>query len=293
MTIALGLIASDGIVMAADTQESTGELLKGEKHKMTSLVGGKGQSPKHGGCVVSGAGDSGHVSDLILQLGFTFMGNDGLQVMSLPNDKQKTLKNEFSACLKSFYKEHVVPFASFPARDRPDVEMLIAFYRGYIPYIFCTEKTAVIQSGHYKAIGIGSTFAELLLARFYHSKMSVAEAELLAAYVVFMAKESVEHCGKYTSMLTLEREKFSPGGEDIESDGIRYTSGKTIAEWEDLFRTKWMDAEQTLMRRLIEDKARRISPKKKRWGKREEKKTMRAVAQLLVEQAKRNKSSKH
>jgi hypothetical protein len=38
MTIALAVMAEDGMVVAADTQESTGALLKGNTHKMSSFA---------------------------------------------------------------------------------------------------------------------------------------------------------------------------------------------------------------------------------------------------------------
>jgi hypothetical protein len=265
VTIAIALLADDGIVVAADTQESTGDLLKGDRQKMWSFCGGSvldlSTASFGGGCIVTGAGDSGCVTSLIEQLGFIFMGRKDLSVMGFPNDPIDTLHGELSACLKSFYKEHIIPFAAFPSRDRPEVEMLIAFYRAYIPYVFYTEKTVLIPARRYKAIGIGSTFAELLLGQFWRDQMSVTEAELLAAYVVFMAKESVESCGKYTSMLTLDGQKFSPRGKDIEHDGIRWTPWKTIALWEELFRTKWRDAECDLMKKQLEEQALKVRPR--------------------------------
>ena len=266
MTIAIGLMAEDGIVVAADTQESTGGLLKGDKQKMVSFGGAIGQDAKsvrEGGCVIAGAGDSGHTRALIDQLGFLFMVNGDLQVMTLANDKTLSLVGEFRTCLRSFYKEHIIPFASFPRRERPDVEMLIALYRNYQPCLFYTEKTAIIHALHYKAIGLGSTFSELLLNGYWRPRMPVVEAQVLAAYVVFMTKEWVEDCGKYTGMLTLNEDRFFLGGEDIKGEGITYTPWQTIEEWEHLFRTKWRDADCNLVRRQIEDQARRTGLKKK------------------------------
>jgi 20S proteasome alpha/beta subunit len=267
MTIAIGVMAEDGIVVAADTQESTGVLLKGDKQKMVSFGTGMStdaKSVRSGACVIAGAGDSGHTRSLIDQLGFVFMTERDLPVMALPNNKTKSLMREFRSCLQSFYKEHIIPLAAFPRRERPDVETLIAFYRNYQPHLYYTEKTAIIFRGRYKAIGLGSTFAELLLDQFCWQRMSIAEAQVLAAYVIFMTKESVEDCGKYTGMLTLTGEKFFVGGEDVKGDGVIYTPWQTITEWEHLFRTKWRDAECNLMRRQVEEQARKIGPKKKR-----------------------------
>src|SRR5438445_5672612 len=121
MTIALGLVGTDGIVVAADTEESYGAI-KTDTTKILTVfcTGADGKpNPVPGACVISSAGDSGYVTSLGEKLAHVFFADT--------ERAEPPLQEAFEDCLAAFYAKHVIPFATFPEDERPVVEMLIAY----------------------------------------------------------------------------------------------------------------------------------------------------------------------
>src|SRR5437899_3200980 len=79
MTIALGILASDGIVVAADRLESYGGQFKLDQSKIlpVSTVYPDDVNPELiGACLISGAGDAGHIDALTEQLAKDFCNHE-------------------------------------------------------------------------------------------------------------------------------------------------------------------------------------------------------------------------
>lgn len=260
MTIAIGMLARGGMVIAADTEESTGDYMKGQKGKVACFYSQDGKPGTFAGecvssCAVAGAGNSGYVQGLIGQLGDAFIANPELQPNPPLGVPQESLQSKFSECIHRFYREHIIPFASYPERKRPDVEMLIAVQRKTIFALFASEKTVLNSVMPYKAIGWGSTFAELLLDKLWCG-MSVEQAEVLAAYIVFMTKESVETCGKYTTIATFrspKTENTPSGNRMLPTQRAEFVRAPIIEEWEHAFKKKWWTAERQNIFSLIDN----------------------------------------
>ena len=206
MTIAIGIKASDGLVVAADSEISSGNYMKGAGGKVaTFFVHDEGWAES---CIVAGAGNSGYVEALINELGQTYQAADPqMQILSLQKKSPQTLQLEFQNCIKRFYKEHIIPFAHYPERTRPDVEVLVACQRKTIMLLLSSDMTVLNYSGFYTGIGYGSMFAQFFLDRLW-TGMSVEQAEVMAAYIVFLVKESVETCGKWTTIDTIRGAKI-------------------------------------------------------------------------------------
>lgn len=97
MTIALGILTTDGVVLAADT-EHTWSYLKTSSSKLSSATG-------NGSIAITGSGTSGYLEGLSQKLSSIFVGNPSLGIGEL--------EKEFEAELRSFFEEHVIPFAAF------------------------------------------------------------------------------------------------------------------------------------------------------------------------------------
>lgn len=263
MTIAIGITAQDGIVIAADSQESTGDYMKGAKGKISCFYSQDGKEGTFGGdsvdsLVVSGAGDSGYVRALGDELGKVFLTHPKLPVHAMPafaDSVKETINLKFESCLATFYKKHIIPFGSFPERKRPDVEMLFGVQRKTIRALFTTEKTVINPAMPCKAIGWGSTFAELFLNKLWRG-MSIEQAELLAAYVIFLTKESVETCGKFTTIVTIRGPKIiedaAVGSRMLPTEKAMWLKRELIEEWEHSFRNRWQESEQNSLFSLID-----------------------------------------
>jgi len=264
MTIAIGMMAQNGLVVAADTLESTGDYMKGAKGKIGCFYAHDGDWAES--CIIAGAGDSGYVQAIIEELGQTYLAADqNLQVHPmLGKNSGPSLRSEFRDCIKRFYKEHIIPFAAYPERKRPDIEMLIACQRKTIMGIFTSEKTVLNSSSPCKAIGYGSTFAELYLGKLW-TGMSVEQAEILAAYVVFLTKESVESCGKFTTIATIRGPQIhdDPSGNRLlPTKEAKFVDPRKIEEWEHAFRKKWWKAEREKIYSMINEELLSVTPLK-------------------------------
>jgi ATP-dependent protease HslVU (ClpYQ) peptidase subunit len=262
MTIAIGMRAQNGLVVAADTEESTGDYMKGVSGKMAAFFthdNGWAES-----CIIAGAGDSGYVHALMEELGETYQAADPLMHIYHLGKNTPSLQAEFRDCIKRFYKEHIIPFAGYPERKRPDVEMLIACQRKTIMHIFTSEKTVVNYASAYKAIGYGSTFAELFLGKLW-GNMPIEQAEILAAYIVFLVKESVESCGKFTTLSTIRGAKVENGPDGsrlIPTTEARFVHPERIEKWEHSFKKKWWKAERDMIISMIDKELLVDSPPK-------------------------------
>jgi hypothetical protein len=121
--------------------------------------------------------------------------------------------------------------------------------------IFTSEKTVVNHAPAYKAIGYGSTFAELFLGKLW-GVMSIDQAEILAAYVVFLAKESVDSCGKFTTISTIRGPKIEEdpsGNRLLPTTEARFVRPTKIEEWEHSFKKKWWKAEREKIISMIDE----------------------------------------
>ncbi|GEM_PF-5783039 len=196
MTIALGILANDGFVIAADRQETIPGYWKNDVSKLSSI---STSSPnKWRCCLVSGAGDAHYIDAFRDRLADRF---------SLSQTLKQTAA-AFSTLLGEFYNQHVLPFAAYPAGERPDFQILTAFSsqrhdpnnpRGVI--LLTSEHSVFRAHSHYAAVGSGSMLANSLLARFCkYGEFDTKEALLAATYVMSHVKDSIDGCGKDTDI---------------------------------------------------------------------------------------------
>ena len=202
MTIAIGLLASDGLVFAADTQETIPGYWKNEQGKVN--VCARSGLPADSGVSMgffSGAGNSEYVSTLSLRLLKRFMAEP---YISTSDDVVAAL----SPVLEEFHSKHILPFGSYPSAERPTVKMIGGWlYTKGTAKLFVTEENLLHEQSFYAAVGVGSALANTLLQRFYQlDVLDVWDTMLLAAYVMNLVKESVDGCGKHTDIGFLAHE---------------------------------------------------------------------------------------
>jgi hypothetical protein len=260
MTICIGILASDGVVVAADTEEISG-YLKSSQPKIITVGSGiqlgktSGSSLTGGACIIAGAGDAGYIDSLKMELADVFLDNKKLV--------HKPLQKAVEKCVRDFHVNHVIPFGAFPRSDRPEVEMLIGIQRGPNSMLLATEKSTVRKVMPYEAIGMGSVFAKILLQKFWKLS-SVKITQILAAYIVFMAKESVESCGKFTTITTLHGWNMvdSPGGSKLfpPTRAISHMNWQEIDDLETIFRSQLLRAEQEALWGIITQAAIPVRP---------------------------------
>jgi 20S proteasome alpha/beta subunit len=208
MTIALGVLCGDGLIIAADTEESDG-FLKTSASKISiatniyvyASVGKKprlGRGPQEiAACAVAGAGDSAYLDTITPMLIDDFQETEQAD--------EDAIQGEFSKTVRKFYIEHVVPFAQYPAIDRPDFSVLVGVSRkDKAELLFASSKTTLRRCAPFAAVGVGATFANQLLKRLWpQTWVDRKTAALLVAFIMFHVKESVENCGKLTDVVVM------------------------------------------------------------------------------------------
>lgn len=186
MTIAIGILAANGIVIAADQQETLWST-KSVADKVLSLVKSKGV------IAVTGAGSAGHLDAMAQQVCGAFL-------KARAGQEAQAIRDSFS----EFYATHIVPLYPFEKRFPDcDIEAIIGVDTPRARFILANERTALWQCGRYVVAGSGAPQAALVLGRTFIPNLPLERAALLAAYAVYVVKESVEGCGKNTDVYML------------------------------------------------------------------------------------------
>jgi hypothetical protein len=188
------MIARDGIVIAADRQETEGEHKKSQR-KIESLW-----AMPVGALLVSGAGNGPYIDTMTEHLRHCFGTTQS-------KDYPKAMTDEFRAVHSAFYTEAVLPFAQFQSYERPDYELLFGCSTDH-HFLWYSHKLTLNQvEAGYRAVGIGASAAESLLSKYYVMNLPLKIAIALAAYVVFEVKNSVEQCGFETDVMFTQKDK--------------------------------------------------------------------------------------
>lgn len=188
MTIAIGILASDGIVVGADTQHTWATL----KLSATKLVTGQN-------IVVTGSGDSFYIETIGKLLTKHAQVN--------PEDDCDQLEERFGGILEDFYERKVVPFAKF--KDRPEFELIIGAERNGERRLWLTNMATLGHQDLFAVSGTGAPYVTSPLATLLDPrltkphKLTCAFAWKTLAYAVSLAKEHVEDCGKHTHVAVL------------------------------------------------------------------------------------------
>jgi hypothetical protein len=196
VTIALGILANDGIVVATDTQEGTGYAggLKTGRNKirigMTGAVAGGHQRSM----AVTGAGRTGYLEAMMESI------HTCLSDAQSSDDCQGSVEKR----LCEFYSQHVHPFSYLPEGERPDCAVLAALQHGPRTSLWATDKTTVHECIGYGAVGVGASYANHLLASYSSGSFNVSQVGIVAAYVAYKVKELIEGCGKGTDVVFLK-----------------------------------------------------------------------------------------
>lgn len=203
MTIALGIIGPFGIVIAADSEEttlvagdlkSTAKKITGEHHFV--LPTKRNQLPEHKAILISGAGDSAYLEAIKQHLLEDFSDKT---VKSIA-DTDRVIRRR----LKSFYEDHVVPFAAFKDLNL-SVDLVIGASLAAGQRLWKTSMNTVrtMPNLEVAAVGSGQSWVKNIIP--VAATMSATIASVSAAYGIFFAKEHATGCGKQTRVAILRQ----------------------------------------------------------------------------------------
>jgi hypothetical protein len=194
MTIALGILTSDGFVIAADSEISAGDYMSIEGHKVHGTMHFSNiEGQENGAIAITGAGDAAYLEGMFGDVSDLFSNTPILEAF----------EESMAKYLKIFYRDHIVPF--WRQGDSVDVSLIVGARRGPYSRMWTTRRNRFIRcSEFYSAVGVGEMYARSILGRICGDQ-DAETSKLLASYVIYLVKERIPGCGKQTNLICLKR----------------------------------------------------------------------------------------
>ena len=192
MTIALGMLTTDGIIVAADTQVGIENYLKNSRGK----IAGCSATTIHGdfNFSITGAGSAADLSALQIRLVEWFHEEIS------KNGDGKSIETALQSKIKEFHTEHVLPFEGMSSC--PDFWLILALCFGERKFLWYTEKNLLVPALQTATVGAGSLYAQILINKLYQEVDSETGA-LLAAYIIHQVKAHIDSCGHDTDIFII------------------------------------------------------------------------------------------
>jgi 20S proteasome alpha/beta subunit len=209
VTIAVGVLAQGGAVVAADREETFGDYAKLDQLKVRLAPYTSEREP---------------VYPLIVGSGFGIYADAFVQYLKR-RSRQEALKgpvepgDTLQLALTEFFRDHVEPFAHYPYAERPYFEVLVVHPQAEGARLFQTTYNVAYEPDRYAVIGAGVTAARSVLDPLVKQGgfFSIEDTALIAMYAVLRAKDTIPGCGKQTDLFVVRgrgMERLPPGGED-------------------------------------------------------------------------------
>lgn len=226
VTIAVGVLAGNSIVLAADTEHTyEGGEIKGND---TKIIGG--ESRDQDGRLLSavgivGAGYTDYVNSFRMPLLHYLMNDVGRG----PIFDQTAVQHEIETRLKGFYERHVMPFLPY---DRSvEFDLLIGVCLRGVRMLVASNKTAVREVVGAECIGVGRSYGTGIINNFPLNG-DVATAVMQACYTVQLVKDTVKDCGRSTQIICLTQHGtvYIPDGiiQELEAIVMHHSQWRTL-----------------------------------------------------------------
>lgn len=198
MTIALGLVGNDGLVLGADMQRTIGGYTKTFDGKVPLIL----YNEHRIAISIAGAGTENYIETARRVLLDDFPEQlEKHQSMPLQDRIPYILKERFLM----FFDDHMARWAYFPERERPTVELLIGVTgKGLYPQLYHCDGTAFHKT-YRKAIGSGVIMADQLLLQYALHEKTIQNLSTIAIYILQRVKKGVDGCGGSTSLVALRK----------------------------------------------------------------------------------------
>lgn len=179
MTIALGILCADGIVLCADSQETL-TFSKVNRPKVFEL------KTSHEGVkvVLAGAGDGVFLDAL----------KDKIEsALALAEPEIESVRLEVESTVAGYCEKIWSIYGH--ARDKPDAQMLVGIRAPDGLMLLHCDGPKVRRVPDYESIGFGGDFSTYHLKNLITPGMPMAEACPVAVHVLELVKDNVDYCG--------------------------------------------------------------------------------------------------
>lgn len=193
MTIAAGFFCKDGLLIAADTQESG--YMKSDVHKYEYI-----RTQSWIGAVL-GAGDAEYVEMCKQKLLSRFATSDSAPVPSMAAIEDYVL---------ALFDRHFAPLSIYPAKERPEAHMLIAVQPNEKNGSLATWLgTAFVEHYPYAFVGLGAQMATHIGQKVRGAGLflqPMRQVAGIAIYILGQVKTTVDGCGGQTEIAMLGKD---------------------------------------------------------------------------------------
>ena len=201
MTIIAGFRCRDGVVVCADTQETS----NGSKRNIPKLRFEEGRQwiPDFGfestglAAAFCGSSDNGPFVDKLIDRAW----NTAKSAQDL-----KAAADSIESVIKNTYEE----FGQiYQAGQCPGAELIYGLTMGGDSKLFSAYGPIVNESDTYVSSGIGYYLADFLAERMYGGHLTTRQCAILAAYILYQTKTHVEGCGGDSHVAVLREQESS------------------------------------------------------------------------------------
>jgi hypothetical protein len=191
MTIAIQLEAGNFSYLTATDTQVTYEPIGAKVD--TGKIRGAWRANPLGAINVAGAGDASYITAVAQEIVEMFQKFRGT-----PDQLEKRTRS----LVQAFYKTHVLPFVGkLDDANVPDYSLLIAARHKRVTKLWNVDGMLFKKSDPpFDCIGIGESVATGLLNRLYPLHPTLDSVAVLAAYVIYRVKSSVDGCGLKTEI---------------------------------------------------------------------------------------------
>jgi hypothetical protein len=259
MTICIGMLAEDGIVIATDAEESDTYFTRSQQKILTWHTMSSGGAHTPAACAIAGAGDAGFIDAFSHELLKRIRGE-----MTMP--EFETYAEE---TVKNFYGNHVRPLLKVD--PNVDFRVLIGAYFRFSTCLLMSYKSTIRRVFPTAAIGIGGSFAMRVMDE--HMFRDIRHTEITAASVIAVTKDCIEGCGKYTDIVSIHNpvlvEGIDGAGSQLHHPNppLSRVRREKIDRWEKSFGSTWSSRQKNLTSELIEKELKKDEELEKRKAK--------------------------
>jgi len=230
VTIVAGFKTAEGVVLCADTQETVGGISKRNVPKLRF----EPSDPYYRAARVLGGDDTNE-----LAVAFCGATDNGAYLDMLVDEAWEASKDAPSfeqACelikqsIKDTYREYG---GIYQSGQLPSTEIIYGVKMAQRSKLFYALGPAISETDRYHSGGIGSYMADFIASRMYDEYLNIRQCIILAAYVLFQAKEHVDGCGGDSHIAVLRNQGTSGrvSFENVKSaTKLVEVSDKTIGE---------------------------------------------------------------
>jgi 20S proteasome alpha/beta subunit len=192
MTIALGILASDGIAIAADTQETDGYFKSFALKIHCAMTQTSTHSTVKSAVAVTGSGSGVYLDVIAAEIIGRFHSHQDSDIA--------TFEGHLKECVEEFHAKHVTPLPPHLARE---VSLIVGAQIENRNALWATDVSTVKRSLGFEATGSGHPYARMAIQnRALH--MDAQSAAVLAVLGVMRAKDYDQNCGKSTTVVFLK-----------------------------------------------------------------------------------------